>query len=145
MFILNLSAQVPSRNFMCVTRFGQEENNKNTLTKRKKHESYSMPQIKNDYRFSTYFLDLFSVSYSCVFSDRLSKEIFVQIKLSQFAILGESSKKSLLCFSIFVKISPHKRFSYTMPWFELTLFNLLIIFGCSVVYFIPLLARGFEQ
>ena len=44
-------AQVPSRNFMGVTRFGQEENNKNTLTK--KQESYSLPQIKNDYEFST--------------------------------------------------------------------------------------------
>ena len=35
-------------------------------------------------------------------------------------LIGESSKKSLLCFSIFVKISPHKRFSYTKPCFELT-------------------------
>ena len=41
-----------------------------------------------------YVLDVFSVSRGRVFSDRLSKEILVQIKLSQSAILGDCVAKS---------------------------------------------------
>ena len=146
MFILNLSAQVPSGISCLWHGLAKRKTTKKNSYKKTTELVTQCHKLKMTTSSLLRLRSIFCVPQLRVFWPFVQRDLCAN-QIKSVRHLRRIKQKVTTMFFHFCKDKSSEKIFIYQAMFWAYLFNLFIIFGCSVVYFIPLLARkaGFEQ